>query len=436
MTAWFAPYAWLGGPALAADVTVQVENGTIQSVVTDEAPPPETTVLKGVLMPGMVSAHSHAFHRALRGQTHADGGDFWAWRTKMYEVAGRLTPENYGRLATEVFAEMLRAGVTTVGEFHYVHHQPNGEPYEHRHAMELAIIQAAINSGIRLTLLDACYLTSAIDGAPPLPEQQRFSDGTATAWAQRVADLAAQSHPPTVKIGVAAHSVRAVPAVDLVTIASAADALEAPFHVHVSEQRAENEASHTEHGMTPTELLTDRGALGANTTAVHATHLTDNDIRLYAGNGAGICFCPTTERDLGDGIGPAKELRARGIPLSLGSDSNAVIDPFAEAKALEMNDRLRLEQRGIHTPEELLHSGTMAGLAALGWGDHQPLSPGSPADFISVDCTPDLGSLIFDTDRHSVTDAIVAGRQIIADRKNTAGQTPLALAAAISEVTI
>ena len=435
MTSWFAPYAWLGGPDLTRNVTVRVEDGTVHSVIESADPPTEGTHLSGVLIPGMVSAHSHAFHRALRGQTHAHGGDFWQWRTKMYAVATQLTPTSYERLATEVFAEMLRAGITTVGEFHYVHHQPNGVPYEDQHAMELAVIRAANNAGIRLTLLDACYLTSAIDGSKPLPEQQRFSDGSAQAWARRVTSLASMTHDATVKIGVAAHSVRAVPAADLETIAGTATALDAPLHVHVSEQRAENDACFTEHGVSPTRLLAERGALGPTTTAIHATHLTDDDMDRYAEFGAGVCFCPTTERDLGDGIGPARELRDRGIRISLGSDSNAVIDPFAEARALEMNDRLRLERRGIHSPENLLHSGTMAGLAALGWGDHAPLAPGSPADFISVDCPPDLGTLVLATDHHAVTDVVVAGRQVVSEGRSLAGHSDDALRNAISELT-
>ena len=423
---------------------IDVAHGVIQGVQTGESPSSATATLDGVILPGLVSAHSHAFHRALRGRTHGAGGDFWAWRGPMYELANRLDPPSYRRLVGEVFAEMLRAGITGVGEFHYLHHQPDGQPYDAAHAMELAVVGAAIDTGMRLTLLDTCYLAADVKGAPPQHGQRRFSDGTVQAWAERVKALASTVNGANIRIGVAAHSVRSVPAADLPIVASTGLELEAPVHVHVSEQRAENEACFAHHGISPTRLLADTGLLTPATTAVHATHLAAGDIELYAGTRSSACFCPTTERDLGDGVGLAIEMADHGIDLCLGSDSNATVDLFREAQALEMNDRLRLERRGIHSPDELLRAATVSGLAAIGWGRHEPLAPGSPADFLCVDldaadlagATPDagIGPIVFSADRHAVTDVIVAGVHVVADRLNASEHSAAGLHSAIQAV--
>ena len=192
---------------------------------------------------------------------------------------------------------------------------------------------AAAQAGIRITLLDTCYLTSGVDGAALTGPQRRFGDGDAQRWAQRAADFT--PYGAHARVGAAVHSVRAVPAGQLPVVADWAAERAAPLHLHLSEQPAENEACRAAYGRTPTALLADAGLLGPRTTAVHATHLTGADVRLLGGSGTGVCFCPTTERDLADGIGPAPELAAAGSPLSLGSDSHAVIDPFEEARALE-----------------------------------------------------------------------------------------------------
>ncbi len=443
MTSYHAPLAWLGGPSLASNVLFSVEHGQVTNIRA-AADPTEASRLGGIVLPGLVSAHSHAFHRALRGKTHGEGGDFWAWRNKMYAMANRLNPTTYRRLATEVFGEMLRAGITAVGEFHYLHHQPDGAPYAVRHAMEHAIVGAARDSGIRLTLIDTRYLSSDIDGSPPLPEQRRFSDGTVNDWATRVRELAESLDTPTVRLGVAAHSVRAVPAPDLPNVAALADELDAPVHVHISEQRAENAACRAAHGTSPTALLRDTGVLNQRATAVHATHLEESNIAIYGSSGAGVCLCPTTERELGDGIGPAIELRDAGVRLSLGSDSNAVVDLFEEARALELNDRLRLERRGIHAPEHLMTAATSGGMRALGWGDWRPLSVGAPADFIVLDpnaaelagfeTADGVGGLLFAATPRAVSDVVVAGEQVIRNGENVGGQSPTGLAAAILAV--
>jgi formiminoglutamate deiminase len=336
-------------------------------------------VLRGLTLPGLANAHSHAFHRALRGGT-AGQDSFWTWREAMFEVAARLTPERYLALARAVFAEMALAGITCVGEFHYVHHQADGTRYADPNAMGQALLAAAAEAGIRITLLDTAYLSAGF-GAPPGERQRRFSDGDAAAWAERAAALRPAEHA---RIGAAIHSVRAVPAGQLATVAGWAAERQAPLHVHLSEQPAENEACHAAYGTTPTRLLADHGALGPRTTAVHATHLEAEDIRLLGGTGTTACFCPTTERDLADGIGPAPALAAAGCPIALGSDSHAVIDPFEEARALETHERLRTGRRGHWPAVRLLEAATAAGHAALGWPESGRIAPGALADLTTI----------------------------------------------------
>ncbi len=362
----------------AAGVVVETDGGLITRVSTADTPPAGAEVLRGVVFPGFANVHSHAFHRALRGRTHADGGTFWTWRRGMYELANRLDPHSYYRLATAAYAEMALAGVTVVGEFHYLHHPPGGGRYDDPDDMGNALRAAALAAGIRLTLLDTCYLAGGID-TPLAPEQQRFSDGTVEAWAERARP---GDHRLHARAGAAIHSVRAVPPADLAVVAEAAAGH--PLHVHVSEQPAENEACLAAYGRTPVQLLAEAGALGAHTTAVHATHLTSADIKLLGGSRTGACFCPTTEADLADGIGPARELRDAGSPLSLGSDQHAVVDPLVEARTLEHHERLRSGERGRFGPDELMVAMTSAGNAALGWPEAGRLRQGAPADLVAI----------------------------------------------------
>ena len=309
---WHCESAWLGGEESTADVVIDVEDGLIAAVHAGAPCPAGASRLRGLVLPGLVNAHSHAFHRALRGRTHRSGGDFWSWRRLMYDVSACLDPDNYRALALATFAEMSLAGVTCVGEFHYVHHQPGGQPYEDPNEMGLAIIEAAAAAGIRLTLLDACYLQADVDGGALAPEQQRFSDGSVDGWLERVGAI---PEGPCVRVGAAPHSVRAVGrARPGHVIATWARTYPRPLHIHVSEQPAENAACLAATGRTPTQLLADAGALMARTTAVHATHVTPDDIELLGDSQTAVCLCPTTERDLADGVGPAGRVRGGGQP--------------------------------------------------------------------------------------------------------------------------
>ncbi|AVZ73428.1 formimidoylglutamate deiminase [Streptomyces lunaelactis] len=423
LTYW-AEHAWLDTnvePGVALDVTDGRITAVRKGIV---APPQGATVLRGLTIPGLANAHSHAFHRALRGIVQVGSGTFWTWREFMYQVASRLTPETYFELARAVYAEMALAGITSVGEFHYVHHAPGGTPYADPNAMGEALIAAAADAGIRITLLDTAYLSSAIrdkhSGEAPNKHQLRFSDGTADAWAERAALLKDSDHA---RIGAAIHSVRAVPAAQLRTVAEWAAARQAPLHVHLSEQTAENDACLAAHGCTPTRLLADHGVLGPRTTGVHNTHLTDEDIALLGGASTGTCMCPTTERDLADGIGPAAALQRAGSPLSLGSDSHAVIDLLEEARAMELNERLRTRARGHWTAAALLRAATADGHAALGWPDAGRLEPGALADFttVALDSVRTAGPVprlaaetaVFAATAADVRDTVVGGRHVV-----------------------
>ncbi|GAA4682480.1 formimidoylglutamate deiminase [Phytohabitans rumicis] len=426
-----AEWAWLGDDVVP-NVLIEVRDGRV-TAVTPGAEAGGAERLGGLTLPGLANAHSHAFHRALRGRTNVRG-TFWSWRERMYEVAGRLTPDTYRALARATYAEMALAGITCVGEFHYLHHDVGGTPYADPNEMSAALVEAAAEAGIRITVLDACYLTSTVDGQPPSGVQQRFSDGDAGRWASRVD---AFKPPPHAQVGAAIHSVRAVPADQIPTVASWGG----PLHVHLSEQRAENAACLAYHRRTPTELLADAGALGPRTTAVHATHLTDGDRTELGDTDTGVCLCPTTERDLADGIGPARALADAGSPLSLGSDSHAVIDLFEEARAVELDERLRTERRGHFATAELIQAATATGHAALGWTDAGAIAPGRRADLVTVrlDSPRTAGTgpegAFFAATAADVVQVIVDGRVIVRDGRHASIDVPAALRDAIEAVT-
>ena len=406
---------------MTAGVDLTVEDGWITAVgvVGDSAAspgagltPPHTR--RGLTLPGFANCHSHAFHRALRGRTQRERGSFWTWREQMYAVAAELTPDTYFELARSTYTEMRETGITAVGEFHYLHHQPDGTPYDDPNEMGRALLAAADEAGIRIRLLDACYLASGF-GRPPEGVQVRYSDGDADAWAQRVA---AFDDP---RVGVAIHSVRAVPREQLPVVVEAAAGR--PLHVHLSEQVAENAACQAAYGMSPTQVLAEAGALGPLTTAVHATHLEAADLRLLGGSGTHVCLCPTTERDLADGIGPARALHDAGAVLTLGSDSHAVIDLIEEMRAVEMHERLASQQRGHWSALELVAAATSHGHRSLGFDDAGTIAVGQRADLVTVDLesirTRDTGdgaeSVVFAATAADVrpwlTATTVAGRQ-------------------------
>jgi formiminoglutamate deiminase len=437
VNSYWAPHAWLPN-GCQPGISFDVEDGRFARVRAGVEPIAGQEILSGVTLPGMANGHSHAFHRALRGRTHAGHGSFWTWREQMYEVATRLNPDSYLSLARAVFAEMVLAGYTVVGEFHYLHHDQHGRRYADPNAMGKALMQAAVEAGVRLTLLDACYLTGGLadTGHLPLdPVQSRFSDGDVDHWQARVSLL---NDLDRVLIAAAVHSVRAVPAEALKEIGAAVG--ERPLHVHLSEQPAENAATQAFYGHSPTELLDDHGLLGRRTTAVHATHLTDTDIKALGGTQTYACLCPTTERDLADGIGPARRLMEAGSPLSIGSDQHAVIDPFEELRGIEMHERLATGKRGRFTPEDLIMIGSEAGYRSLGWHDGGRIADGALADFVVVDAQSvrTLGALpdqiAYAATAADVEQVVVAGEVIIRNGQHRLGSPAGLLAAALDQL--
>jgi len=438
VTVFWLEHAWLPGGMLSG-VLVDVDGERFRAVSDAASPPPGAIPLRGLTLPGLANAHSHAFHRALRARTHDGAGDFWSWRDVMYAVADRLDPDSYLALARAVFAEMALAGITCVGEFHYLHHAPGGTPYADPNAMGHAVAQAAREAGIRITVLDTCYLAGGF-GQDLTPTQLRFSDGDVGGWLGRVSRF---DPGPGAKVGAAVHSVRAVPARDIDLVAEWA-ARGVVLHAHVSEQPAENEACLAAHGKSPTALLHQAGAVASNFTAVHGTHLTAADIDLYALNRATVCFCPTTERDLADGVGPAAALRTAGVALSLGTDSHAVIDLFEEARGVELDERLVTGRRGRHAAADLLAAATEAGHACLSWRDAGRIEPGAYADLVTIaldtprtaGCPPTPATAVFAATAADVVHVVASGRVVVVDGVHQLiPDVPSALAAAIETVT-
>jgi formiminoglutamate deiminase len=409
--------AWIEG-AVRSGVAIDVDGDRIVSVVAGvRAARPGDETLHGLTIPGLANAHSHSFQRALRGHTQTGTGTFWTWRDQMYTLAATLNPDQLHALARAAFAEMALAGITVVGEFHYVHHAPDGTPYADSNETGRAMIAAAAEAGVRLTLLDACYLHGGID---------RFRDAGAEGWAERVSALA---DADAVRIGAAIHSIRAVDPAAAQVVADWAGGR--PLHAHVSEQLAENAECLTRYGATPSALMPVSGSF----TAVHAIHVTDDDVtRLAAGT---VCLCPTTERDLADGIGPARTLRDAGARLALGSDSHAVIDLFEEARALELDERLATGVRGHHTASALLEAATAGGYACLGWPDGGRIAAGALADLttVALDTVSTAGTpseaIVFTAGAADVREVIVGGRRVVRGSAHVSIDVPRELREAI-----
>ncbi len=344
-------------------------------------------------LPALATAHSHAFQRAMRGTSQRRGAapdTFWTWRGEMYRAANALTPESIGAIARVAFRELARAGVRTVGEFHYVHHQPDGTPYDDRTILSEAMIHAAKAEGLRVALLRVAYHRAG-PGLPAEPSQRRFCDPDVDDVLRDVESLRAKfAGDPDVVIGVAPHSVRAVPPAWLSAIAAYADAHGLMVHMHVAEQRREIAECVAETGKRPMELLAERGVLSPRFAAVHATHLEPHEARLLGAARSFACICATTERDLGDGLPDVGALRNAGARLCTGIDSHVITDPFEELRSLETHERLRTETRVTWQPppgegtlaETLWREGSIETAAACGFvdtGGEVVLERGHPA---------------------------------------------------------
>ncbi len=405
------------------------DDGRIASIsppITASAPSNIESLPGIALLPSFVNAHSHVFQRALRGHTHrplSKQDTFWTWRNAMYAEAQRLTPESLYELALRAYREMLAAGYTSVGEFHYVHHQPGGQPYDEPNAMSEAILQAGREAGIRVVLLMTAYAQAGFQ-QPATESQRRFCDASVEAFLTRVDALRAQG----IAIGVAPHSVRAVPEHWFRVIADYSRMYNLPLHVHADEQVAEIEQCQAAYGCTPIELLERFGVLDPLTTVVHATHASDTEIALLAEHKCTACVCPTTEGDLGDGIAPYAELLSASIPLAIGSDSNTRLDPIEELRWAEYSARMRYQRRRVLVASEqtspgplLLDYGTRCGAGSLGL-EAGVIAPGMLADFVGIDINhPSLAGwtaedfldvLFFGASSDVISQAWVAGKRV------------------------
>ena len=384
------------------------------------------------LLPGFVNTHSHSFQRLIRGKSESramSGRDFWSWRGTMYHAAAHLEPEEVYDVARMAFLEMLLSGTTTVGEFHYLHNAPGGRPYDDPNLLSKQVIAAAQSVGIRIVLLRSAYLRSGYE-LPPDPGQIRFFESAA----QFIENMEALAASTDVRVGVAPHSLRAVPLRELKEIAAWTRERKLPLHMHVAEQVAENQACLREYGLTPVALLGREGLLGPDFTAVHAIHITAEEIGLLAGSSATVCSCPTTERNLGDGVIVADQVMRGGIRIALGSDSQAQIDPLEDARELEYHLRLDRQQRAIldQIGEQTLASrlfdcATVNGARSLGVNAGE-LSRGSLADFFTLNLDDlsiaghsggDLLPLVvFSLNRSAVRDVVVNGRWVVRDGRH------------------
>ena len=390
------------------------------------------------LLPGFVNVHSHSFQRLIRGKSESrviSGKDFWSWRGTMYHAASQLDPQDVYDVARMAFLEMVLAGTTTVGEFHYLHNSPNGQPYKDPNLLSKQVIAAAQSVGIRIVLLRTAYLRSGYE-LPPDPGQARFYESTG-AFLENISALIRDcSAPPSeVRFGVAPHSVRAVPLADLRKIAAWGRENKLPLHMHVAEQVAENAACLREYGATPVQLLSKEKLLGPDFTAVHAIHISADEIAMLAEANATICSCPTTERNLGDGIIAADHVMAAGIRIAFGSDSQAQIDPLEDARELDYHLRLERQERAILDPiaaqtlaSRLFDCATVHGARALALPGGA-LTPGSFADFFTVDLNDVsiaghsaedlLPIIVFALNRSAIRDVVVNGRFILRDQKHS-----------------
>lgn len=434
----FVPDAVFLNGRFARGATLPVsDDGRVLSL-----PPPgaETVKLPGkVILPGLVNAHSHAFQRVLRGRTEYlaqknSSDDFWSWRERMYSAATSLGPDGIYAASKQAFVEMLLAGITTVGEFHYLHHQPDGTPYSDPLLLSKQVVRAAREAGLRIVLLRVAYARSGFSAAAN-PRQRRFYTPDPEVFLKHTADLRTQlARDSGVTLGIAPHSVRALDKTFLLKLAELAP--NEITHAHVAEQPAEIKACLAEHGRTPVELFDEVGLLHRRFTAVHGVHLEYSEMERLAREQATVCACPSTEANLGDGIVPADQLGRAGVRLCLGSDSQAQIDLLHEARSLENHLRLFRQRRAVldgvgaepaALAQRLFAHATHDGARSLGL-ETGTLSIGEPADFFTVELQhPSLAgaslesllpSLVFAAPPGAIRDVAVDGELRVRDGRH------------------
>jgi formimidoylglutamate deiminase len=393
------------------------------------------------LLPGLINAHSHAFQRVIRGRTEyrpQNTDSFWTWRELMYAAANKLGPADIYNASRMTFLEMALTGITAVGEFHYIHHAPDGNPYDDPNLLGREVIRAANDVGIRIALLRVAYARTGYE-TEPNPMQVRFIEKVPDVYLQNVQRLEAQlgATQGMAWVGIAPHSVRAVPLAYLKSIIDFGKDRGLPIHMHVAEQPAEVSACIEEYGRSPVALLNTEGLLSRQFTAVHAIHVTSKAIEAIAESGATVCACPTTERNLGDGVIPVDSYFKEHVPVSLGSDSQVQIDLLEDTRELEYHLRLQRKERNVLAPwddlsksalaRRLFKCATVNGAESIGFAGGK-LEPGLPADFLTVDLNDAsiagaseedlLSAIIFSLSRTAVRDVFVGGKQIIVEGRH------------------
>jgi len=466
--AWLPEVIYAGNTFASQQALVCDASGVIVKVVEAAALTNEKRINlpRRALLPGMVNAHSHAFQRVLRGRTEyrsaGQRDSFWTWRELMYSAATRLTPEDVYDASRMAFLEMALSGITAVGEFHYLHHQPDGTPYDDANLLAEEVIRAAADVGLRIALLRVAYARSGFE-VDPNPRQARFIESEPEVFLRNLEELATSVRSPTVRegsashgdaeviepvlpdgrasgtawIGVAPHSVRAVPLDYLKEIIAYANERQLKIHMHLAEQPAEVSACVAEHGRTPVALLQTEGLLSERFTGVHAIHVTPKAIASFAETGAMVCACPTTERNLGDGVVPANEYQRNGVTICLGTDSHTQIDLFEDARELEYHLRLQQLERAVlddtvalpHLRSQglaqyLFACATSNGARSIG-APNGTLASGTAADFFTVDLDDPsiagasgedlLPAIVFSSSRAAIREVVIAGKPVVSE---------------------
>ncbi len=435
--AWLPDFIYLNGRFQSKRAILCDTNGQVVRIADENELENSIRLKDRAILPGLVNAHSHAFQRVIRGRTEHRSSNttdsFWTWREQMYAAANQLDTGDVYTVSRMAFLEMALSGITTVGEFHYIHHSPDGSAYSAPNVLAKEVVRAAQDVGIRIALLRVAYARAGYQ-VDANPHQVRFIEQSPDIYLTNVEQLVTDlgSTNGMAWVGVAPHSVRAVPLEYLKTVVGFANQRELPVHMHVAEQPAEVSACIEEYGRSPVALLDTEGLLSNRFTAVHAIHVTAKAIGAIARARAHICACPTTERNLGDGVVPVDSYFKAGVPVSLGTDSQAQIDLLEDARELEYHLRLQKMQRNVLAPvndnertalaQKLFDCATKNGAASIGFGGGS-LEPGSPADFFTVNLHDPsiagasskdlLTNIVFSLSRTAVQDVVVAGKRIV-----------------------
>jgi formimidoylglutamate deiminase len=443
-TVWLPDWIYAGnhfqsGMALVCDSNARIEGLAPKSELQNPV-----RLKNRALLPGLVNAHSHAFQRVIRGRTECrtsnQKDNFWTWREMMYSAATRLSPEDIYDASRMAFLEMALSGITAVGEFHYIHNQPDGTPYHDPNLLAKEVVRAARDVGLRIALLRVAYARSGFQSEPN-PRQARFIEADSQVYLDRLTKLRKDLAELTGQawVGVAPHSVRAAPLDYLKEVVGFGNEQQLPIHMHVAEQPAEVTACIEEYGRSPVALLETEGLLSERFTGVHMIHITPKAARMLAQARAAVCACPTTERNLGDGIVPVDTFFRDNVRVSLGTDSQIQIDLLEDARELEYHLRLqKMERVVLAGPDRtsqsdlasaLFDCATINGAQSIGApGGH--LASGQPADFFTVDLNDPsiagasrddlLSSIVFSVSRAAVRDVVVGGKRIVEDGRHAA----------------